>query len=125
MSFLIMKISIQNPIREKNTMFSNVFLFRSFYLNTDQIGLSTRSAKQFSVEINKLTDLQFPGDTTDTNFVQLNCDKDYVIEIKLSKIRLCNVEQRQRAITPKFNKPKGENWSLVLEQRSNELTEMK
>ena len=87
MSFLIIQISIQNPIREKNTMFSNVFLFRSFYLNTDQIGLSTRSAKQFSVEINKLTDLQFPGDTTDTNFVQLNCDKDYVIEIKLSKIR--------------------------------------
>lgn len=72
--------------------------------------------------------LQFPGDTTDTSFVQLNCDKDYAIEIKLRKIRsrLSNIEQRQRAIAPKFNKPKDENWLLVLEQRSNnELAAMK
>lgn len=73
-------------------------------------------------------ELHLPGDEKDSNFIQLDCNAEYVIEIRLRKIksRLSNVEQRQRAITPKFNKPKDENWLLVLEQRSNnELTAMK
>ena len=54
------------------------------------------------------------------SYIQLNCNTDYVLEIRLQKIKSkIAVEQRSRAIAPKFNKPKDENWLLVLEQQSN------
>lgn len=76
--------------------------------------------------VNDKFELHFPGES-EAHCVQLNCKTDYVLEIGLNKIRSrINVEQRQRAIAPKFNKPKDENWMLILEQRStNELTAMK
>lgn len=87
-------------------------------------------ANLLDLEGNKPVDqkfeLHFPGES-EAHAVQLNCNTDYVLEIAMNKLKSrINVEQRQRAIAPKFNKPKDENWLLVLEQRSNnELTAMK
>ena len=86
--------------------------------------------KLLELEANKPVDerfeLHFPGES-EQHPVQLTCKVDYVLEISLNKIKSrISVEQRQRAIAPKFNKPKDENWLLVLEQRSNnELVAMK
>lgn len=87
------------------------------------------SANLRDTESNKSVadDFQLHAPCESNNSIVLNCDKEYVLEVNLRKIKTrINAEQKQRAIAPKFNKPKDENWFLILEEKqANELIAMK